>query len=249
MMIGNPHLELRTTSRHHYKGVRGGVVRQSAISFSSGNLELEGVFGLPDDPAGKVPGVVLCHPHPLMGGNMDNFVVMSIYREIITRGMAALRFNFRGVGNSQGSHDKGEGEMEDVKAALGIFRDLPGVDGERVGLAGLFLRLWHDPQGRFRIRGQPSLRTDLATNPVLRRKFLSKGQTTQAGSMWRPRPCRTLERPELLRRVHGPTRRIPRHRRSRPFLGLPCCRSSRPCRRFLRSQFGLNGSDVIAGLK
>ena len=111
-------------------------MRQSAISFLSGSIELEGAFGTPDDPDGKVPGVVVCHPHPLRGGNMDNIVVMAIYRGLIARGMAALRFNFRGVGNSQGSHDNGEGEIEDVKAALEIFGSLPGVDDTRLGLAG-----------------------------------------------------------------------------------------------------------------
>ena len=111
-------------------------MRQNAISFNSGKLELEGAFGMPDDPDGKVPGVVVCHPHPLRGGNMDNIVVMAVYRTLIARGMGALRFNFRGVGNSQGSHDNGEGEVEDVKAALEIFGSLPGVDGNRVGLAG-----------------------------------------------------------------------------------------------------------------
>jgi alpha/beta superfamily hydrolase len=111
-------------------------VRQSAISFLNGKLELEGAFGMPDDPDGNVPGVVVCHPHPLRGGNMDNLVVTSVYRELVNRGMAALRFNFRGVGNSQGSHEMGEGEVGDVEAALEIFRSLPGVDGRRVGLAG-----------------------------------------------------------------------------------------------------------------
>ena len=111
-------------------------MRQSAISFLSGKLELEAAFGMPDEPEGDVPGVVICHPHPLRGGNMDNLVVMAIYRDLITRGMAALRFNFRGVGNSQGEHSKGEGEVDDVEAALDIFRSLPGVDGRRVGLAG-----------------------------------------------------------------------------------------------------------------
>ena len=111
-------------------------MRQSAISFNSGTLELEGVFGMPDDADAKVPGVVLCHPHPLRGGNMDNLVVMAVYHTLVSRGMAALRFNFRGVGNSQGSHDQGEGEVEDVKAALDIFRSLPGVDSDHVGLAG-----------------------------------------------------------------------------------------------------------------
>ena len=111
-------------------------MRQSAISFLSGALELEGAFGLPDDAQGDVPGVVVCHPHPLMGGDMDNLVVMAVYRGLIDRGLAAFRFNFRGVGNSQGVHAKGEGEPEDVEAALEVFSSLPGVDGGRIGLAG-----------------------------------------------------------------------------------------------------------------
>ena len=67
---------------------------------------------------------------------MDNAVVMAICRAADTQGLASLRFNFRGVGASQGEFDNGVGEQEDVKAALDILRRWPDVDGRRLGLVG-----------------------------------------------------------------------------------------------------------------
>jgi len=62
--------------------------------------------------------VVITHPHPLYGGNMHNNVVESLARMYQLAGYSTLRFNFRGVGSSEGEYDNGAGEQEDVKAAL-----------------------------------------------------------------------------------------------------------------------------------
>jgi alpha/beta superfamily hydrolase len=99
----------------------------------SGDLTLEAVLHVPEsiDPRALV---VLCHPHPLYGGSMDNNVVAAICEAALQEGMAALRFNFRGVGKSTGRHDNGVGEQLDVLAMLAFAADLPG--GGRLGLAG-----------------------------------------------------------------------------------------------------------------
>ena len=62
---------------------------------------------------------VIAHPHPLFGGTMDNKVVQTVARSFVQAGWCALRFNFRGVGNSQGSYDEGRGELEDMLAVVG----------------------------------------------------------------------------------------------------------------------------------
>jgi uncharacterized protein len=61
---------------------------------------------------------VLCHPHPLFGGTMHNKVVFQAAKTLQRRGVPVLRFNFRGAGLSEGEHDKGRGELGDVRAAL-----------------------------------------------------------------------------------------------------------------------------------
>jgi uncharacterized protein len=67
----------------------------------------------PDD--GPTRGVaVLAHPHPLFGGTMDNKVVQTLARAAVQAGWTALRFNFRGVGTSEGAHDDGVGETDDM---------------------------------------------------------------------------------------------------------------------------------------
>lgn len=66
--------------------------------------------------------VVITHPHPLMGGDMDNPVVVYIQRAYAKKGFATLRFNFRGTGRSGGVHDNGMGEQYDVLAACGFLK-------------------------------------------------------------------------------------------------------------------------------
>ncbi len=67
---------------------------------------------------GTAPMALVLHPHPLHGGTMNNRVVYTIYQTFVRRGFSTLRFNFRGVGRSQGSFDRGEGELADAAAAL-----------------------------------------------------------------------------------------------------------------------------------
>jgi alpha/beta superfamily hydrolase len=72
-----------------------------------------------DEPAGMPRGVALiAHPHPLFGGTLDNKVVQTLARAFVELGYAAWRPNFRGVGASEGAHDAGRGEVEDLAAVL-----------------------------------------------------------------------------------------------------------------------------------
>ncbi|MCW5773617.1 MAG: alpha/beta hydrolase [Rhodospirillaceae bacterium] len=64
------------------------------------------------------PIALLLHPHPQHGGTMNNKIVYQLYHVFARRGFSTLRFNFRGVGRSQGSYDRGEGELSDAAAAL-----------------------------------------------------------------------------------------------------------------------------------
>jgi alpha/beta superfamily hydrolase len=66
----------------------------------------------------NAPIALLLHPHPQHGGTMNNKIVYTLYNLFAQRGFATLRFNFRGVGRSQGSFDRGEGELSDAAAAL-----------------------------------------------------------------------------------------------------------------------------------
>jgi alpha/beta superfamily hydrolase len=72
-----------------------------------------------DEPAGAPRGIALiAHPHPLFGGTLDNKVVQTLARAFVELGYAAWRPNFRGVGASEGQHDEGRGEVEDLAAVL-----------------------------------------------------------------------------------------------------------------------------------
>lgn len=79
----------------------------------------------PADREAPVGVVVLSHPHPLFGGTMDNKVVQTMVRAFLQMGWRTVRHNFRGVGASEGTHDEGRGESEDLLAVIAAHR-LPG---------------------------------------------------------------------------------------------------------------------------
>ena len=86
-------------------------------------LEVSGPAGrmqvLRDQPQGTPLGTAfLSHPHPLFGGTMDNKVVQTLARAFVQSGWTAVRFNFRGVGTSEGAHDHGIGEATDLQALV-----------------------------------------------------------------------------------------------------------------------------------
>jgi len=81
-------------------------------------------------PEGARRGVVICHPHPLYGGDMDSPVVARMAETCAGRGLATLRFNFRGVGASTGRHDEGRGEQDDLRACLEHLKDSLGRNAQ-----------------------------------------------------------------------------------------------------------------------
>lgn len=104
-------------------------------TLNSGGLSLEARLVLPGS-TGRFPAVVLCHPHPLYGGNMDNNVIGAVSRALAGAGITALCFNFRGVGLSRGSFDNGRGEQEDAMSALSFLALRDELDPERLGVMG-----------------------------------------------------------------------------------------------------------------
>ncbi|MFQ5856550.1 MAG: alpha/beta hydrolase [Anaerolineae bacterium] len=106
------------------------------ITFSSRDgLQLEGLIYHFGDNARR-PAAVVCHPHPLYGGSMRSSLIANIACTLAGHGFVVLRFNFRGVGGSEGRHDAGYGEQQDVAGAVSALLTRNDVDPERVYLAG-----------------------------------------------------------------------------------------------------------------
>lgn len=83
---------------------------------------LEALHEEPDDGVEITRAAVICHPHPLYGGTMHNKVVFRLAKAARRTGAAVLRFNFRGVGASEGSHNEGRGEQNDCRTAIAYMR-------------------------------------------------------------------------------------------------------------------------------
>ena len=110
-------------------------MKKTRVSFPSGELFLEGIVAMPEG-AGPFPAVIVCHPHPLYGGSMDNNVVCRLSETLMQASFASFKFNFRGVGGSQGEFGQGIGEQADARAAISFVSTLEEVDSQRIGLAG-----------------------------------------------------------------------------------------------------------------
>ncbi len=90
---------------------------EEEVTIPGAGVTLEGRFA-----PGAAGGAVVAHPHPLYGGSLDNNVVWTAARALQARGLATLRLNFRGVGNSTGAYGEGRAEVEDLAAALDFLQ-------------------------------------------------------------------------------------------------------------------------------
>jgi uncharacterized protein len=101
---------------------------------------LEAILWKPTSSVAPPLAALVCHPHPLFGGTMHNKVVYQAAKSLDGLGLAVLRFNFRGAGLSAGTHDRGDGEQEDVRTALDFLTaEFPGVP---LLLAGFSFGCW-----------------------------------------------------------------------------------------------------------
>jgi alpha/beta superfamily hydrolase len=87
------------------------------------------------------PIAVILHPHPQLGGTMNNQIVYNLFYTFTNRGFATLRFNFRGVGRSQGAFDHGQGELSDAAAALDWLQAM-NPDARTCWIAGVSFGCW-----------------------------------------------------------------------------------------------------------
>jgi uncharacterized protein len=133
-------------------------MKEEKIIFPSGPLLLEGYYA---QGAVSGRGVVVTHPHPLMGGSMENNVVETLVETFFLQGYTTLRFNFRGVGRSEGRYDEGVREQDDLLAAAGLLQQ-KGV--REIVLAGYSFGAWVTVQV---LRRLPSLGGGVLVSPPI----------------------------------------------------------------------------------
>lgn len=108
---------------------------ETKISIKSDDVTLEGMYA----PVSEKAAAIICHPHPLYGGNMQNPVVLTATDSYSRKGFSTLRFNFRGVGASSGTYDDGNGEQKDISA---IIAWLAGKGITQIHLVGYSFGAW-----------------------------------------------------------------------------------------------------------
>lgn len=109
------------------------------IIFNGPAGRLEGRYTHSKTP--HAPLALVLHPHPEQGGSMNNRVTHAMFHTLAQRGFSTLRFNFRGVGRSQGTFDRGEGELSDAAAALDWLQEF-NPNAPHVWVAGFSFGAW-----------------------------------------------------------------------------------------------------------
>lgn len=109
------------------------------VIFNGPEGRLEGKYIHSKTP--NAPLALILHPHPEHGGTMNNRVTHSLFHTFAARGFSTLRFNFRGVGNSQGEYGEGEGELADAASALDWMQEL-NPNAPHVWVAGFSFGAW-----------------------------------------------------------------------------------------------------------
>ncbi len=109
------------------------------VIFPGPEGRLEGRFQ--PGPRPRAPVALILHPHPQAGGTMNNHIVQALYKTFVRRGFATLRFNFRGVGKSQGIFDNGVGELSDAASALDWVQQIH-PEAEQTWVAGVSFGAW-----------------------------------------------------------------------------------------------------------
>jgi len=116
-------------------------MREEKVFLPSKGVQLEGLLSIQEAPSMK-GRVIFCHPHPQYGGDMHNLVISTAVDAASQEGFSTLRFNFRGVGRSEGSYSQGVEEREDVKAAIDyLFSTLDHSDSPFI-LLGYSFGAW-----------------------------------------------------------------------------------------------------------
>ena len=109
------------------------------VIFPGPEGRIEGRFAPAPKP--RAPVAMILHPHPSAGGTMNNRIVQELYKTFQRRGFATLRFNFRGVGKSQGTFDNGIGELSDAASALDWVQSFH-VEAQSTWIAGFGFGAW-----------------------------------------------------------------------------------------------------------
>ncbi|QKT04186.1 alpha/beta fold hydrolase [Ectothiorhodospiraceae bacterium 2226] len=121
--MGNDFDTAELRARHLYDGLEEDPCLGQECPVPGPAGSLEAMQSYPAGYDGSAPVAVVCHPHPLYGGSMANKVVHMLSDTFNALGAATVRFNFRGVGASQGRFDQGRGETEDVLAVVRWVRE------------------------------------------------------------------------------------------------------------------------------
>jgi len=116
-------------------------MKEERVLIPGNGIRLEGLLSIHE----ALPfrgGVIVCHPHPQYGGDMDNPVVVAAIESAAREGFSTLRFNFRGAGGSEGAYADGEGERGDVRAALNYLSSRLGGEDSSIHLVGYSFGAW-----------------------------------------------------------------------------------------------------------